>query len=99
MAELTGPIERPIPRVQESAEFRRNHYRVYDEDGYITSFSIQPPVSATLSSVIAFLCANFQGTGGTGFESKDLVVLLGSRIVAVVRKGADGGPQVTEFKD
>jgi len=98
MAELNGPIDRPPPRVQESAEFRRDHYRVYDEDGYITSFSIRPPVNATLPGVLSFLCDNFQGTAGTGFESKDMVVLLGPRIMAVVRKGADGGPQVTAFE-
>jgi hypothetical protein len=32
-----------------------------------------------------------------GYESKDMVVLLGPRIVAVVRKGEDGDPVVTRF--
>jgi len=84
-------------RVQESPEFRRSHYRVYDEDGFSSSFAVAPPVSATLEGVTAFLCERFAGTGGTGYDSKDLVVLLGPRIVAVVRKGADGRPEVTTF--
>lgn len=99
MNDFTGPIERPVPRVQESPQFRRDHYRVYDEDGYATSFSILAPVNATLEMVTTYLCENFRGTGGTGFESKDLVVLLGPRIVAVVRRGSDGGPRVTTFED
>jgi hypothetical protein len=90
---------RPPPRVQETSEFRRDHYRVYDEDGFATSFAIAPPENATLKSVSAFLTERFQGTGGTGFDSKDLVVLLGPRIVAVVRKGRDGRPEVTTFLD
>ncbi|WP_406700511.1 hypothetical protein V5E97_17025 [Singulisphaera sp. Ch08] len=97
MGDFTGPIERPVPRVQESPEFRRTHYRVYDENGYATSFSIDAPVKATLELVTAYLCEKFQGTGGTGFESKDLVVLLGPRIVAVVRGDFNGQPQVTTF--
>lgn len=99
MADFSESIERPIPRVQESAAFRRDHYRVYDEDGFASSFSILDPVKATLAGVTTYLCERFQGAGGTGFESKDLVVLLGPRIVAVVRKGADGEPRVTTFED
>ena len=93
------PPETVVGRVQESAEFRRAHYRVYDEDGFSSSFALAPPASATLGSVTAYLCERFAGTGGTGYDSKDLVVLLGSRIVAVVRKGTDGRPEVTNFLD
>ncbi len=75
------------------------HYRVYDEDGFASSFAIGPPDNATLASVSARLCEHFRGTGGTGYESKDLVVLLGPRIVAVVRGGPDGEPRVTTFED
>lgn len=88
-----------VGRVQESPEFRRTHYRVYDEDGFSSSFAVAAPVSATLAGVTAYLCEKFAGTGGTGYESKDLVVLLGPRIVAVVRKGRDGRPEVTKFVD
>ena len=93
------PPEMVVGRVQESAEFRRANYRVYDEDGFSSSFAVAPPASATLASVTAYLCDRFAGTGGTGYESKDLVILLGPRIVAVVRKGADGRPVVTSFLD
>jgi hypothetical protein len=84
---------------RETSEYRRTHFRVYDEDGYAGTFDTNPPESASLASVSASLCAHFAGTGGTGFASKDLVVLLGARIVAVVRKGADGLPHVTTFED
>ena len=84
-------------RVQESPEFRRSHYRVYDEDGFSSSFAVAAPANATLASVIDHLCERFAGMGGTGYESKDLVVLLGPRIVAVVRGGSDGRPEVTTF--
>ncbi|MDB5351239.1 MAG: hypothetical protein JWN86_2486 [Planctomycetota bacterium] len=86
-------------RVQESAEYRLAHYRVYDEDGFASSFAVGSPENATMASVAAFLCEKFEGCAGTGYESKDLVVLLGHRIVAVVRRGRDGHPVVTTFED
>ena len=97
MPDVPSPVERPAWTVPESQEFRRTHFRVYDEDGFAKSFDLSPPESATLSGVVAYLCEKFRGTGGTGFESKDLVVLLGPRIVAVIRQGPDGGPVVTTF--
>jgi hypothetical protein len=84
-------------KIQESPEFRRDHYRVYDENGFLSSFALAPPSNATLTSVVAGLFENFHGMLGTGYESKDMVVLLGPRIVAVVRQGADGHPEVTTF--
>ena len=84
--------------IRESAAFRLAHYRVYDEDGFASSFATGPPENATLASVSARLVERFHGTGGTGYESKDLVVLLGSRILAVVRGGIDGVPVVTTFE-
>src|SRR3954453_19270111 len=97
MPDASTPVQRPADRVQETPEFRHTHYRVYDEDGYATSFATTPPENATLEAVAKYLCEKFQGTGGTGFDSKDLVVLLGPRIVAVVRSGVDGRPEVTTF--
>ena len=99
MAGPPTPPERVFGGTPESAEFRRTHYRVYDEDGFASSFATGPPDYHTLEGVSARLCATFRGTGGTGYDSKDLVVLLGPRIVAVVRKGWDGGPVVTRFED
>lgn len=93
---MIDPLAAPA-RIKESPEFRRTHYRVYDEDGFSTSFAVAHPGNATLESVTAYLCEKFAGTGGTGYDSKDLVVLLGPRIVAVVRAGADGRPEVTTF--
>lgn len=99
MGESRPVVERPSERVQESAEFRRTHFRAYDEDGFVKAFAVSGPDHATLESVTAYLCEKFAGTEGTGFDSKDLVVLLGPRIVAVVRQGKDGAPQVVTFAD
>jgi hypothetical protein len=82
---------------REDSEYRRTHFRVYDENGFMSTFTTSPPENATLTSVLAHLVKNYHGTGGTGFGSKDLVVLLGPRIVAVVRNGRDGNPEVTTF--
>jgi hypothetical protein len=82
-----------------TSEYRLTHFRVYDENGYAGSFATGAPEGATLESVSADLCARFAGEGGTGFGSKDLVVLLGARIVAVVLRGPDGRPEVTTFED
>ncbi len=99
MQETPIPPERIFGGTPESVEFRRTHYRVYDEDGFASSFAIGAPDNATLESVSARLCERFRGMGGTGYGSKDLVVLLGPRIVAVVRGGSDGQPVVTTFAD
>lgn len=79
------------------SEYRRTHYRLYDENGFVGGFSATEPDNYTLERVFHHVCEHFQGTGGTGFDSKDLVVLLGSRIVAVILKGADGLPAITRF--
>lgn len=90
--------ERVFGPIKESAEFRRTHYRIYDEDGFASSFAIGPPVNATLDSVSSHILERFHGAGGTGYESKDLVVLLGPRIMAVVRGDVNGDPVVTTFE-
>jgi hypothetical protein len=83
--------------VLDSSEYRRTHFRVYDENGFASTFETGPPESATLAGVLANLIEKFHGSGGTGYDSKDLVILLGARIVAVVRGGRDGQPEVTTF--
>ena len=99
MADSSRPVERAADRVQESEAFRCAHFRVYDEDGFAKSFAITPPENATLESVVAYLFERFHGTGGTGYDSKDLVILLGPRIVAVIRKGRGGDPELTTFPE
>ena len=91
-AEDTGRV------VLESSDYRRTHFRIYDENGFASTFETSPTGSATLTSVLAYVIENYHGTGGTGYDSKDLVVLLGPRIVAVVRNGRDGQPEVTMFE-
>ena len=92
------PVEGTGEVVLESSEYRRTHFRIYDENGFASTFETSPPESATLTSVLACVIERFHGTGGTGYDSKDLVVLLGPRIVAVVRSGRDGQPEVTTFE-
>lgn len=92
------PADEPAGVPRESSDYRRTHFRVYDENGFSSTFDMNPPECATLSSVLAHVIEKFHGTGGTGFDSKDLVVLLGPRIVAVVRGGRDGHPEVTRFE-
>ena len=91
-AEDTGGV------VLESSEYRRTHFRVYDENGFTSTFETNPPEMPPLTSVLAYVIEKYHGTGGTGYDSKDLVVLLGPRIVAVVRNGRDGQPEVTMFE-
>jgi hypothetical protein len=92
------PLEDAREVVLESSEYRRTHFRIYDENGFASTFETSPPESATLTSVLACVIGKFHGTGGTGYDSKDLVILLGARIVAVVRGGRDGQPEVTTFE-
>jgi hypothetical protein len=99
MAEQPGEAVRVYGTVRESADFRRTHYRVYDEDGFASAFATKAPENATLASVSTKVVERFHGTAGTGYESKDLVILLGPRIVAVVRAGSDGTPVVTTFAE
>ena len=93
--EDTGNGAKPF---SESSEYRRTHFRVYDENGFASTFLTSPPENATLAQRASYLIEKFHGTCGTGYDSKDLVVLLGSRIVAVVRGGRDGNPEVTTFE-
>jgi hypothetical protein len=96
--ELAPPVEGNVAS-RESSEYRRTHFRVYDENGFASTFMTIAPENATLLSVLAHLVDRFRATGGKGYDSKDLVVLLGPRIVAVVRSGRDGDPKVTIFED
>ena len=92
------PSDEGREAIRETSEYRRTHYRVYDENGFLSTFGVGFPENATLATVTAHLCETFTGTGGAGYDSKDMVVMLGSRIVAVVRKGEDGFPVVTTFE-
>jgi hypothetical protein len=96
--DLVGPGGTASAGVGEPSEYRRTHFRVYDENGFASAFLTGPPENATLTSVLACLLEKFHGTAGSGYDSKDLVVLLGPRIIAVVRGGRDGCPEVTTFE-
>jgi hypothetical protein len=92
------PLDDAAEVVIDSSEYRRTHFRIYDENGFASTFMTTPPENATLPGVLAYVIEKFHGTAGTGYDSKDLVVLLGPRIVAVVRGGRDGEPEITTFE-
>ena len=47
----------------ESSEYRRTHFRVYDEDGFSSNILTEAPEFATLPIVLAKLVEKFHGTG------------------------------------
>lgn len=81
----------------ERTAYRRDHFTVFDEDGFLTAFSVHSPANATVDSVICTLSRDFRGTNGTGYNGLDMAVWNDGRIVAVVRGGADGEPVGTIF--
>jgi hypothetical protein len=81
----------------ERTVYRRDHFTVFDEDGFLTSFSARPPASATVESVVVVLSRDFRGTNGAGYDGLDMAVWNDGRIVAVIRAGADGEPVGTIF--
>ena len=66
MEDSPVPPERVFGGTPESVEFRRTHYRVYDEDGFASSFAVGVPDHATLATVADRLCERFRGTGAPG---------------------------------
>ena len=80
--------------------YKQGNFLVRDSDGFVTIF---PCKSATLAEVVADLVQDF-GPDGPGIEDEgqtyggnDLVVWHAGRVVAVVRKGADGVPVGVSF--
>jgi hypothetical protein len=86
-------------RAAEYSAWRHRHFYVHNEDGLVNAFPVTSYVRATLQSVVDLLKTDFFGTDGEGFDGEDLAVWHDKRILAVVRKGPDGQPQVIVFDD
>ena len=88
------------------AEYRRRVFRVFNGDEWMCScgdmYFMQPEAAnATrdyaLSNVIDDLVVDFDGPDGT--DARDMAIWRGGRLMAVVRKGRDGRPEVITFTD
>ncbi len=86
------------------AEYRRRVFQVFNGDEWMCSYGdmyfMQPDAhNATrdfaLADVINDLVKDFEDPEGT--DARDMAVWRGGRILAVVRKGPDGRPEVISF--
>jgi hypothetical protein len=97
-------MEPRTSRAQLRAEYRRKVFQVFNGDEWMCSYGdvhfMQPEAPSptrdyTLRDVIDDLVKDFDDPGGT--DARDMTVWRDGRILAVVRKGTDGRPEVTEF--
>jgi hypothetical protein len=86
------------------AEYRRRVFQVFDGDEWMCSYGdlcfMQPGAPSptrddSLRDVIDDLVRDFTDPGGT--DARDMAVWRDGRILAVVRKGRDGRPEVIDF--
>jgi hypothetical protein len=86
------------------AEYRRKVFQVFNGDEWMCSYGdvyfMQPEASNptrdySLQDVIADLLSDFDDPNGT--DARDMAVWRDGRILAVIRKGRDGRPQVIDF--
>jgi hypothetical protein len=86
------------------AEYRRRVFQVFNGDEWMCSYGdiyfMQPDASSptrdySLRDVIDDLVRDFDDPEGT--DARDMAVWRDGRILAVVRKGRDGRPEVVEF--
>ena len=97
-------MNRPLSRAQLRDEYRRRVYQVFCGDEWMCSYGdvnfMQPDAASptrdySLSDVIADLVRDFDDPGGT--DARDMAVWKDGRILAVVRRGDQGRPEVTTF--
>jgi hypothetical protein len=86
------------------AEYRRRVYQVFNGDEWMCSYGdmyfMQPDAQNatrdfTLADVINDLVRDFDDPDGT--DARDMAVWRGGRILAVIRKGPEGRPEVLSF--
>ena len=88
------------------AEYRRKVFQVFNGDEWMCSYGdmyfMQPETpnatrDYTLSDVIDDLVMDFDGPDGA--DARDMAIWRGGRLMAAVRKGRDGRPEVITFAD
>jgi len=75
----------------------RRQFVVRDDQEVLTCFD--PAAGDSLDSAIHHLTRHFHAPDGDGYAGTDMVVWRDRRIMAVVRMGANGEPEVTRFGD
>lgn len=91
-------------RAAQRAEYRRRVFQVFNGDEWMCSYGdmyfMQPEAASptrdySLRDVIDDLVKDFDDPDGT--DARDMAVWRDGRILAVVRKGRDGRPEVIDF--
>ena len=99
-------MDRNMSRGALRAEYRRRVFQVFNGDEWMCSYGdmyfMQPEAANatrdyTLGDVIDDLVMDFDDPEGT--DARDLAIWRGGRILAVIRKGRDGRPEVVTFSD
>src|SRR5690242_4591744 len=94
-----------MSRAELRQEYRRRVFQVFCGDEWMCSygdvFFMQPEAASptrdyTLEDVIADLVRDFDDPGGT--DARDMAVWRDGRILAVIRRGDGGQPEVTTFR-
>lgn len=97
-------MEWSMGRAQLRAEYRRRVFQVFSGDEWMCSYGdvyfMQPDAPSptrnfTLEDVIGDLMRDFADPGGT--DARDMAVWRDGRILAVIRRGIGGAPEVTTF--
>ncbi|QEH31723.1 hypothetical protein OJF2_01880 [Aquisphaera giovannonii] len=97
-------MEGKLGRAGLRAEYRRRVFQVFNGDEWMCSYGdmyfMQPEASSptrdyTLKDVISDLLRDFDDPDGT--DARDMAVWRDGRILAVIRKGRDGRPELIDF--
>jgi hypothetical protein len=99
-------MEGRLTRSALRAEYRRRVFQVFNGDEWMCSYGdmyfMQPEApnttrDYTLSDVIDDLVQDLEDPDGT--DARDMAIWRDGRIMAVIRKGWDGRPEVVRFAD
>ncbi len=97
---MDGKLSRTALR----AEYRRRVFQVFNGDEWMCSYgdiyfmqpnAYNPTRDFALKDVIADLVGDFDDPEGT--DARDMAVWRDGRILAVIRRGRDGRPEVIDF--
>jgi hypothetical protein len=93
-----------MSRTELRAEYRRRVFQVFNGDEWMCSYGdiyfMQPEAPSptrdySLQDVLDDLVKDFDDSAGT--DARDMAVWRDGHILAVIRKGRDGHPEVTKF--